>query len=96
MEILDYSNNQFFKEVRMMNSKWRIILSFACAMALTANSLGGLSAKMRGENNNRVQLTLPEPTGKYEVGTVSLHLFDQTSQDPYWSTPHPRELMVSL
>jgi Platelet-activating factor acetylhydrolase, isoform II len=80
----------------MMNSKWRIILSFACAMALTVNSLGGLSAKMQGENNNRVQLTLPEPTGKYEVGTVSLHLVDRARQDPYWSTPHPRELMVSL
>src|SRR5262245_31810914 len=80
----------------MMNSKWRIILSFACAMALTANSLGGLSAKAQGENNNKVQLTLPGPTGKYEVGTVSLHLVDQTRQDPYWSTPHPRELMVSL
>jgi hypothetical protein len=84
-----------------MNSKWRIILSFACALVLTTNSLGGLSAQMQGErmqseNNKRVQLTLPEPTGEYEVGTASLHLVDQTRQDPYWPTPHPRELMVSL
>ena len=43
-----------------------------------------------------VQLTLLAPTGRYDVGTVSLHLVDRMRQDPYWSTPHPRELMVSL
>jgi pimeloyl-ACP methyl ester carboxylesterase len=44
----------------------------------------------------RVQLTIPAPTGRYDVGTVSLHLVDQGRQDPFWSTSHPRELMVSL
>ena len=44
----------------------------------------------------RVQLTIPAPTGRYDVGTFSLHLVDQGRQDPFWSTPHPRELMVTL
>jgi hypothetical protein len=43
-----------------------------------------------------VQLILPAPTGEHAVGTVSLHLVDDTRQDPFWSTPHQRELMVNL
>jgi pimeloyl-ACP methyl ester carboxylesterase len=45
---------------------------------------------------SRVRLTLPAPTGPHRVGTVSLHLVDRSRQDPFWSTVHPRELMVSL
>jgi hypothetical protein len=46
--------------------------------------------------SNRVQLTLPSPTGSHEVGTVSLHLIDRNRQDPFFSTPHAREIMVSV
>ena len=43
-----------------------------------------------------VALTLPEPTGPDQVGTVSLHLVDPSRRDP-WVPGHPvRELMVSL
>jgi dienelactone hydrolase len=44
----------------------------------------------------RVRLSLPGPTGRYEIGTVSLHLVDQARQDPWSSTPHPREFMVTV
>jgi dienelactone hydrolase len=44
----------------------------------------------------RLQLSLPVPTGPHKIGTVSLHLVDEARQDPWWSIPHPRELMVSV
>ncbi|MDF2255570.1 alpha/beta hydrolase family protein [Streptantibioticus ferralitis] len=43
-----------------------------------------------------VQLNLPAPTGRYPVGTVSLHLVDTSRTDPYVSGNTPRELMVSV
>jgi len=42
------------------------------------------------------RLTLPEPSGPYRIGTVSLHLVDTARTDP-WLASHPtRELMVQL
>jgi predicted dienelactone hydrolase len=41
-------------------------------------------------------LSLPSPTGRYRVGTVSLHLVDASRRDP-WVPSHPlRELMAQL
>jgi predicted dienelactone hydrolase len=40
---------------------------------------------------------LPEPSGPFEVGTVSLHLIDEDRAEIYGSEPgNPRELMVQL
>lgn len=44
----------------------------------------------------RLRLALPAPSGPYSVGTVALHLVDNSRQDPFLSTPRPRELMISL
>jgi hypothetical protein len=63
-------------------------LSISCFQTAVALAQTGTPA--------RVQLTIPAPTGRYDVGTFSLHLVDQGRQDPFWSTPHPRELMVTL
>ena len=63
-------------------------VSIACFQTAVALAQTGTPA--------RVQLTIPAPTGRYDVGTFSLHLVDQGRQDPYWSTPHPRELMITL
>jgi predicted dienelactone hydrolase len=42
------------------------------------------------------RLSLPSPTGPHRVGTVALHLVDDTRRDP-WVPAHPyRELMVQL
>jgi dienelactone hydrolase len=44
----------------------------------------------------RSVLSLPSPTGRHPVGTVSLHLVDGSRRDP-WVPSHPlRELMVQL
>lgn len=41
-------------------------------------------------------LSLPSPTGRHSVGTVSLHLVDASRRDP-WVPSHPlRELMAQL
>ncbi|WP_237742911.1 hypothetical protein [Actinopolymorpha alba] len=44
----------------------------------------------------RVDLRLPPATGPYGLGVVSLHLVDEGRQDPWWSEPHARELMVDV
>ncbi len=42
------------------------------------------------------RLTLPAPTGRYQVGTVSLHLTDRGRRDPWVAGQAHRELMVSV
>lgn len=56
---------------------------------------GGDATALAARRPGRVRLSLPAPTGPYAIGTVSLHLVDHARQDPWWTTPHARELMVS-
>jgi len=42
------------------------------------------------------RLSLPDPTGDYQVGTVSLHLIDHSRSNPFAASPPFRELMVSI
>ncbi|MPZ80111.1 MAG: hypothetical protein GEV28_06845 [Actinophytocola sp.] len=57
--------------------------------------IASVATALAGTRPQRVRLTVPKPTGPHAVGTVSLHLVDHARQDPWSSTPHPRELMVS-
>ncbi|MEU9112174.1 hydrolase [Streptomyces sp. NPDC048483] len=41
-------------------------------------------------------MTLPAPTGRHRVGTVSLHLVDRQHRDPWAAGQQHRELMVSV
>ncbi|WP_405061713.1 lipase [Kribbella sp. NBC_01505] len=41
-------------------------------------------------------LTIPDPTGNPVVGTVTLHMVDQSRLDPWVPESGPRELMVSM
>jgi predicted dienelactone hydrolase len=41
-------------------------------------------------------VSLPRPTGPYQVGTVALHLIDASRANPWQATPPYRELMVSV
>jgi dienelactone hydrolase len=41
-------------------------------------------------------VSLPKPTGPYQVGTVSLHLVDASRANPWQARPPYRELMVSV
>lgn len=43
-----------------------------------------------------VQLTLPAPTGRHAVGTVSLHVVDASRSDPWVPAQPFRELMIQL
>ncbi|MBL7259994.1 alpha/beta hydrolase family protein [Paractinoplanes lichenicola] len=43
-----------------------------------------------------VQLTLPAPTGRHPVGTVSLHLIDSSRPDPWVPAEKRRELMAQI
>jgi hypothetical protein len=66
--------------------------ALAAGLALPASPGRALAAAPP----SRIQLTVPAPTGPYQVGTVSLHLIDHARQDPWSSAPHPRELMASV
>jgi len=71
----------------------------ALAGGVIATSAGAARAAAAGTGAappGRLRLTLPAPTGPYPVGTVALHMIDYSRQDPFLSTPHPRELMISL
>ena len=56
----------------------------------------GLALPAVAHATERVRLTLPKPTGRHPIGRVSRHLVDHARQDPWWETPHPRELMVDI
>jgi Platelet-activating factor acetylhydrolase, isoform II len=83
-------------DLRAVAVSRRRLLGGAAALA------GGLAVTpwagtaLAAERTGRLRLTLPTPTGPYPIGTVSLHLVDHARQDPWWSTPHPRELMVTV
>ncbi|MCQ4041452.1 alpha/beta hydrolase family protein [Streptantibioticus rubrisoli] len=49
-----------------------------------------------GRKDAALQLNLPAPTGRYRVGTVSLHLVDKSRRDPYALGDQPREVMTTL
>ncbi|HYN92321.1 MAG TPA: hydrolase, partial [Pilimelia sp.] len=42
------------------------------------------------------QLVLPTPTGRRDIGTVSLHLVDRSRPDPWLPARPAREIMVQL
>ncbi|MEU0567336.1 lipase [Nonomuraea sp. NPDC005983] len=72
------------------------VAAFAAALltlSVTATATTGVAAAAGTEP---VRFTLPEPSGPYKIGTVSLHLVDESRKDPWVTTPRKRELMVSL
>jgi Platelet-activating factor acetylhydrolase, isoform II len=74
----------------------RRLLGGAAALAGGLAVMPWAGTALAAEQTARLRLTLPAPTGPYQTGTVSLHLVDHARQDPWWSTPHPRELMVNV
>ncbi|MFF2350734.1 alpha/beta hydrolase [Kitasatospora sp. NPDC058115] len=71
---------------------------------LTAAGLGGMALALPasaagaapGPGGAPAPVDLPAPTAGRPVGTVSLHLVDESRQDPFAPAPRPRELMVQL
>jgi dienelactone hydrolase len=73
---------------------WSLRGAAACTTVVLASTLSG--SGLAATEPIRLQLTLPAPTGAHDIGTISLHLVDKARQDPWWSTSHPRELMVNV
>ncbi len=61
------------------------------ALATSALLLTGTPATVAD-----VRLTLPDPTGRHRIGTVSLHLTDRSRPDPWVPAEPARELMVQI
>lgn len=68
-----------------------------CLLAAAIGKPGPLwSAELIvGEEKPAARFVLPEPTGRYAVGTTEMHLVDRDRPDP-WVEDRPRELMVSV
>ncbi|MER7849337.1 hypothetical protein ABTZ03_35985 [Kitasatospora sp. NPDC096077] len=67
------------------------------AMTLTAAPANAASPRSATQGTDTaVRLTLPAPTGRHALGTVSLHLVDPTRRDTWVPGRPVRELMVQL
>jgi hypothetical protein len=68
------------------------------AAVVPATALAAPTPASPSQTSNPAQkhLTLPAPTGPYQVGTTSLHLIDRSRPNPWTSSPPYRELMVSV
>ncbi len=71
-----------------MKTSTRLVGAVAGALLLAAQPLAATAAPPES-------LALPEPTGEHEVGVRTLHLVDESRQDP-WVPSVRRELMVDL
>jgi dienelactone hydrolase len=74
--------------MRMGRSPAARLLTLAAVAAWTAGSSVAAAQPAR--------LGLPAPTGRYQVGTVSLHLIDRSRGNPFAESPPDRELMISI
>ncbi|ROT26070.1 hypothetical protein [Micromonospora sp. HM5-17] len=85
---------------RVVTTSRRRLLAGAAALvgglALSSWPTARRAVAAAATKRSQVRLTLPAPTGPYRIGTAALHLVDHDRQDPYWTTPHPRELMVNI
>jgi hypothetical protein len=54
------------------------------------------SHESHSSEKTQAHLTLPAPTGPFQVGTTSLHLIDRSRPNPWAASPSYRELMVSV
>lgn len=70
----------------------RSVLAVALALPIGAAIRGSAAAATRSP----AELTLPVPTGPYPVGTVQLHLVDDSRPDPTAGPGSHRELMASV
>ena len=78
------------------------VLAAAAGCASTADASGpGARLSSSSVSGPQARLRLPRPTGRYRVGTVSLHLIDRSRANPWAGSlpkgsPPYRELMVSV
>jgi predicted dienelactone hydrolase len=68
----------------------------AAPVSADASVAAAGAGQARGSHPAQAHLTLPPPTGPYQVGTTSLHLIDRSRPNPWAASPSYRELMVSV
>jgi predicted dienelactone hydrolase len=71
-------------------------VSAADASAVDSPAAAASAGQTQGSQPAQAHLTLPKPTGPYQVGTASLHLIDRSRANPWAASPSYRELMVSV
>ncbi|WP_330293368.1 alpha/beta hydrolase family protein [Streptomyces sp. NBC_00576] len=71
----------------------------ACAVITISTLTAVLAAEAAttvAPTRHPAQLSLPLPTGRYQVGEVPVHLVDHSRPDPWQTSQNYRELMVSV
>ncbi|MER6174307.1 lipase [Streptosporangium sp. NPDC001681] len=71
----------------------RVAVFVAALLTLSVTATAGASV---AADTEPVRFTLPKPSGPYKIGTVSLHLVDESRTEPWVGALQKRELMVSL
>ncbi|MFC3999819.1 alpha/beta hydrolase family protein [Nocardiopsis sediminis] len=66
----------------------------AAATVATLPALADNSAE--GGSGGPIEIMLPEPTGRHDIGRVDLHLVDEDRADPWDDEGRPREIMASV
>ncbi|WP_132876870.1 alpha/beta hydrolase family protein [Tamaricihabitans halophyticus] len=74
--------------------RWIAAGSAVAAVGMLAATLPVSAAS--AVTSDLAQLSLPEPTGPYPVGTTELHLVDESRANPWPGDQVDRELMVSV
>ncbi|MEV6173164.1 MFS transporter [Streptomyces sp. NPDC051954] len=71
-----------------------VVVSAAFLVGCAADG-DGTANSAAGGGTEKAQFSLPEPTGKYEVGTKEIHLVDKARQDPC-KPDRKRETMINV
>lgn len=71
----------------------RRVFAVLAAVAVMSALVAAVPARA---SNPGVRVSLPAPSGRQEIGTVTLRLVDRSRPDPWVSWPRHRELMVSV
>ncbi|MGW4420599.1 alpha/beta hydrolase family protein [Streptosporangium sp. NPDC004631] len=75
----------------------RVMACAAALLAVTATTtVTTTTGATAAADPGPVRLILPEPSGPHRIGTVSLHLVDESRKDPWVASVPKRELMVGL
>lgn len=74
----------------------RAVALLAATAVTTAAAVVPAVGAVAAADAGPVKLVVPEPSGPHRIGTVSLHLVDESRKDPWVASVPKRELMVSL
>lgn len=95
--LTDMTEEQSIKE--RINRRRGLRATMACAViaiSALATVLPAAAVAAVGPTVKPAPLSLPAPTGRYEVGEVPVHLVDRSRPDPWHSGHNHRELMISV